>query len=545
MTARNKVIVIGKGRFGSATAQGLRGSHIKTNSGDLVPVEVVHVSARKFTAMPGEMARQLTGAAFIAYCGTRLQNYADALSAGMKLARGDSTSVNTSVHDDMPSLEFLDFSNPDPIGEKDDLTGAIQLHRALGGGKGKGEWKVWKITEVSSLDMANAENASSHAMVYGEGVARGELPKLQMPGLIWTPAVGSKSDLLGEVHHRMMERASIDRWYDGSLVGIACFIFTATYAITRYSQNFNGGEPDRSILMYLLDKAFAWTGLWMMVISPYAGNVLALRGLYGRFGSLSLMYKVITVMSTLLMFIPICTFTFTWFTWVVLRAIFFRNRSFKQLYQDQTRGVVAGATKFFKACLVDLVLLKGETGCIGFIYALVHSFVGIIVADVAYKGYWFGEDGRMLWRFEASMTTGVVSTCLLMCVALRSVLGHASWIKLKPLYSYLSPMGMWFATFHVIIFGYKGWVKLGDYGYHNGQPGITFVSSSFPTCVLLTHHFMQIFGAKRQLSNSDLWQHSFINLAIQDFNKTTKTLRLGTGGYTAEQPLATGQVAEV
>jgi hypothetical protein len=53
--------------------------------------------------------------------------------------------------------------------------------------------------------------------------------------------------------------------------------------------------------------------------------------------------------------------------------------------------------------------LKGETGVVGFVYyTSVHSFLGVIISDVAYKTNWFitddGSDkeviGRIEWQYE-------------------------------------------------------------------------------------------------------------------------------------------------
>jgi len=174
-------------------------------------------------------------------------------------------------------------------------------------------------------------------------------------------------------------------------------------------------------------------------------------------------------------------------------------------------------TAMLKASLIDTVTLKGESGCVGFIYCLVHSFMGLVCCDVAYKGYWFNEtNGRLHARMEVSMTTGCVSTVLLWAVAMRSLFGKASWIRMKPLYAYASPIGMWFAVVHVMAFGAKGWVKLFKKEYHRGQLSITFVSSMFPAGILLVHHLMAFFNTKRHISDKHLWRHSITNIATQE-----------------------------
>jgi len=551
-----RVVVIGSGRFGSAYAQGLRDSFIQIPGKELTlaRTNVVHFSAKKFMALnPPDMIDELRGSEFIVYCGTRLPKYASRLAKVMKEARKLSSE----------SMEFVDFSNPDPVFEKDDVTGAIDMHLALtknssksgmtgvGGleeekdedGENKynpekpvstSSWKVWKVTEVGSLDVACTEG-TRRGLVYGAGIEEGEVPRIKMPGLHWESAPREKQDLFGEAHHRIMERAEIDRWYDGNVMGFAVFCFTAFYAITRYSEDVNGSEPNEQIVMYLLDKAFAWTGLWMMAVSPFAGNMLALGALYNRYFTLPLADKFVTILSSVLMIIPTIFFSLSWILWIVMRNIFFRFRgSSSRLYQSQydKDGFpnTAGTQAKLHSMLVDMVTMKGETGNVGFMYALIHSWLGFIVADVAYKGYWFVPNGRLGWRFELSMTTGVLSTTFLLCVALRSMFGNASWIRLKPLYAYMSPIGMWFAVVHVMAFGAKGWDTLFNKNYHNGQMSITFVSSMFPACILLTHHFMGVFGTKKRVSDKVLWKHSLIHMATQDFEKYASNASIKKGG---------------
>ena len=101
--ATKKVIVIGKGRFGTAAAQGLRESFIKDEKGFQLPAQVLHFSAASFTSLEiSVMAEQLQGSTFVVYCGTRLPEYATKIANAMKEARDSSTS----------EMEFIDFSNP-------------------------------------------------------------------------------------------------------------------------------------------------------------------------------------------------------------------------------------------------------------------------------------------------------------------------------------------------------------------------------------------------------------------------------------------------
>lgn len=188
MSSSNKVIVIGKGRFGNATAQGLREGFIEGVDGKRMKCDVVQVSATRFTSLSvSEMADELTGqpicrikvwiwvllqllhfsieyyynycisqrsdTAIVAYCGTRLSEYAVRIALAIQEATKQSSG---------PALEFIDFSNPDPIHEKADVSGALDLWAALNT-QGKDEEatknegsaiKVWKITDVGSADVS-------------------------------------------------------------------------------------------------------------------------------------------------------------------------------------------------------------------------------------------------------------------------------------------------------------------------------------------------------------------------------------------------------
>jgi len=541
-----KVVVIGSGRFGTAVAQGLRESFIKTNDKTLIQISVLHVSARKFTCLAvSEMADKLIGASYVAYCGTKLQKYASTIANAMKESQSQTDKMQSKQRESCPEekfedglpLEFIDFSNPDPVYENHDVGGALHLWNELMVEDGAPvKWKLWKITGVGSLDVGDAENSSSDALVYGNGISRGEVPRLMMPGVVWKTAPCAKYDLVGEAHTRMMERASIDRWYDAALMGFAMFCFTGMYTILRYHENVNGKVPDSNVVMYLLNKAYAWTGLWMMVISPFAGNLLALGSLYGKFGSLPFFQKLVTLFCSICMVIPCVFISVTMLLWIIYRNIFFYwtrgAGTTSRLYQTQP-GNISGLKRlsFWKSCLIDLITNKNETGNVGFVHALIHSFIGFIVCDVAYKTYWFGPTGRLLWRFELSMMTGCASTAILWCVAMRSLIGKTSWFSLKPLYSYLSPLGIWLATLHVMAYGAKGWTTLFKKEFHNGQMSITFVSSMFPFCVLFVHHLMAIFGTKKIVSDSHLWRNSLINIANQDFLQMTSRLQISSGGY--------------
>lgn len=149
----SKVVVIGNGRFGNATAQGLRESFFETLDGNRRRYNVVQVSARNFPLLSvSDMANELQDAAFVAYCGKNLSKYAVKIASAIRLA----TKLSSG-----PALEFIDFSNPDPMNEEQDVSGAIDLWVDLSKAqdeqvteKDGSPLKVWKITEVGSVDVS-------------------------------------------------------------------------------------------------------------------------------------------------------------------------------------------------------------------------------------------------------------------------------------------------------------------------------------------------------------------------------------------------------
>ena len=88
-------------------------------------------------------------------------------------------------------------------------------------------------------------------------------------------SAGANPTLVEKSCTRIMERAQIDCWHDGNIMGLAMMLFTSTYAIVRYDVSLNGSEPHSNIVMYLLDKGCYWT-------APYAGNILALGSIYQK-----------------------------------------------------------------------------------------------------------------------------------------------------------------------------------------------------------------------------------------------------------------------
>jgi len=174
MPPLSKVVVIGKGRFGNAIAQGLRdGGFVEHDDGTRVLCEVVQVSASKFPRLDVlQMAHELQDAAFVAYCGTKLPEYTTTLALALQLA-----SKKLSLSKDT-AIEFLDFSNPDPVLENADVSGAIDLWVALNAlrdgedeelllKKNEGALiKVSKVAEVGSIDASGAVGNTSRSSVF-------------------------------------------------------------------------------------------------------------------------------------------------------------------------------------------------------------------------------------------------------------------------------------------------------------------------------------------------------------------------------------------
>lgn len=196
MKINSKVVVIGNGHFGNATAQGLQGGFVEGEDGVCTACDVVQVPAREFfNQSVADMAAELRDAAFVCFCGTNLPTYANNLALAIQQAARQSMG---------PALEFIDFSNPDPALEKGDVSGAIDLWRALEAQgslnevtpskKGGSAIKVWKVTELGSVDVAGIVG-NTFGLVYGSHP--GGVPNLLIPGLSLKSA-GPKADLFEE-----------------------------------------------------------------------------------------------------------------------------------------------------------------------------------------------------------------------------------------------------------------------------------------------------------------------------------------------------------
>lgn len=363
-----------------------------------------------------------------------------------------------------------------------------------------GHFKVWKVSETRSLDVSgNEEPHFDYAKVYGAGITEGEVPKLKINGLRWRCAEAGRSDLYAEAYDRFMERSEVDRWYDACLLAVSMTVFTLSfYAIYNYSERIGGNYPKSVSVLFVLDKAIAWTALWMMVVSPFAGSLLVVRTIWLRWNKTCVLDKIIWMFSVVVMTFPVIQYSLTWTIWYLLRNSFshfclgrcpgflylsqettYENKgSAKRLEKSQKhvdlnhhvsndvkRSVLhpgKGGKSSIMAMLVDKVSLKGETGVIGFVYALAHSFRGFIIANPTYKIDWFDdkENGKLLWNIEVFLMTGCIATALLFCVALRSLFGKASWIRLKPIYAYVCPLGIWLAVIHVVMYAYISWKNM-------------------------------------------------------------------------------------
>lgn len=155
---------------------------------------------------------------------------------------------------------------------------------------------------------------------------------------------------------------------------------------------------------------------------------------------------------------------------------------------------------------------------------MIHCFLRNIICDIAYKKKWFNTEegkfaGRLKWNFELSIITAAIGSVLLWVVAMRSIMGKASWIRLKPLYTYVSPIGIWFSTIHVLASGAIDFYTTFNPQFYNGMPTILFLSTMFTADVLVVHHAMALFRTKKICSGDLFWKHSIVNVASKEYNK--------------------------
>lgn len=112
-----RIVVIGRGRFGTATAQGLRKAFVYNTKYQICKTSIIHVSARDFTTSSISSVDILRGASFVVYCGYHLPIFAHKIALAMKEARmykgeggvGDDENCRNDI---MAEMEFVDFSNP-------------------------------------------------------------------------------------------------------------------------------------------------------------------------------------------------------------------------------------------------------------------------------------------------------------------------------------------------------------------------------------------------------------------------------------------------
>jgi hypothetical protein len=191
--------------------------------------------------------------------------------------------------------------------------------------------------------------------------------------------------------------------------------------------------------------------------------------------------KVASTVGAILMILPVVLFALPFGTWAVLRAMCASWNT--NPHQD---------IALTKSMLIDVVSMKNETGLVGFAYLVTHAFMSCLIAVPQYKTKWFNanNNGRYYGNNELSLTFGVIAFTLVVILAIRSLLGKDSWI---------SPLAIFLATFHVTMMGYNGWEKLFAVDSHNGQPSITFVSSMFSLGVVGAHFLLAAMGTKKRM----------------------------------------------
>lgn len=353
--------------------------------------------------------------------------------------------------------------------------------------------------------------------VYGSGIsARDEVPGIKIPGLTWKQA--DDPSLLSEVYNCMIDRSETDRWWDTCFLSFATLLFAFGYAFTRYSELVNGSYPYTMVPLYITDKAIAWTGLWMFVAAPFAGNILALEACFSNWRRANMIDALIILVSVVTMIVPVFLYAITWIVWSLFRNIFFCASPLVTpfgLYKDQGK---VGNLSLIKATLVDLVSLRRETGIIGFFYSFAHGFAGAILCR-PYKGSWFQDNGKLYGHYELSLACGIVGFSIITSVMIRSLFKGDSWMKQKPVYNYAAPLGIFLAILHLFFMGYKGWDSLFDPSSHNGQPSPNFTASMFPLGVLGVNIFLTIFGTKKRIGTQSIWKHSLTNAAVEKYER--------------------------
>lgn len=187
-------------------------------------------------------------------------------------------------------------------------------------------------------------------------------PALDIPGIVWQPA--PKNTLMAEVADRLMTRAEVERWYDAAWLSFAVYATAFGYAFTRYSQYVNGSYQDTMIPLYISDKAFGWTALWMMSAAPFAGNLLAIMDTFSGEAATNGLDTINAIVCAIIMIVPVFLFILPWITWALARTLFTR--------WEKSISI--------KAMLVDLVSLKTETGVVSFFFLMAHAFMGGLVA---------------------------------------------------------------------------------------------------------------------------------------------------------------------
>jgi hypothetical protein len=484
----SRIVIIGKGEFANALAQSLAGATTAVSNKVLT---LEQVSSTKFCSSmsPDARAQLLADAAYVMYCGRHLSEHAVAIADS--LVRAKALSQGRSL------LEFMDWSNPDPT--KESYDGLCMLSEKL---EGSG-LTVWKVTGLSALDVAG-HKGNQTAVVYTNSDATA-VPALDIPGVVWKAA--DKNTVFAEVVDRLITRSELDRWYDASLLAAVVWLTGFVYAVTRYTEWFNGSYPWTMIPLYLSDKGFGWAALWMMSCAPFAGNLLSISTVFSS-ADANGFDKAIAALGAAIMAVPVFLFILPWLAWIVLRSAL---TSFNK----------GGSS--IQTMLVDMVSLRTETGIISFFFLFTHAFMANLI--LSYKGKWINADtGKYYGYMEISLACGVLAMTCVTILTIRSFIKEGSWMKLQPLYTYVSPLAIFLATMHLVAMGYTGWDSLFDPDSHRGQPSPNFTASMFSLFVLGTHLILSVVGTKKRSRNmGPVLKHSATQTA---FDKLS-TLRGG------------------
>lgn len=125
---------------------------------------------------------------------------------------------------------------------------------------------------------------------------------------------------------------------------------------------------DATLCATRVDKAIAWTALWMISVSPFAGNLLTVLHVFSNLGQANGVDRFAGVLSLAIMTVPALLFALPWIVWVIIQTSF-------SSWNKHSKGL-----SLIKSMLIDMVSLKMVSGIVGFGFLLTHTLMGTLIA---------------------------------------------------------------------------------------------------------------------------------------------------------------------